>query len=101
MTAKVDWFEKMYYGLACIIKSVFQHQAVAFMLADMSIGIETARLVMLRAAYDLDQGKRSSYFASIAKAHAADMANKCASDAVQVCSLRKTTSLLDLAKKII
>lgn len=63
---------------------IASHQSVAFMLADMAIGIETARLSYLRAAWEADEGRRNSYLASIAKCYAADMANRCASDAVQV-----------------
>ena len=33
---------------------IFNHQAVAFMLADMTIGVETARLAVMRAAYEYD-----------------------------------------------
>ncbi|XP_033642762.1 medium-chain specific acyl-CoA dehydrogenase, mitochondrial-like [Asterias rubens] len=65
-------------------KYICEHQAVAFILADMAIGIETARLMTHRAAWETDQGKRNTYYASIAKALAADVANKCATDAVQV-----------------
>lgn len=54
------------------------------MLADMAINIELARLITYKSAYEVDQGRRNSYFACIAKAHAADMANKVAADAVQV-----------------
>lgn len=60
------------------------HQAVAFMLADMAIGVETARLAWMRSAWIVDQGKRNSRAASIAKCYAADVANKCATDAVQI-----------------
>lgn len=60
------------------------HQAVQFMLADMAIGVETGRLAYRMAAWEVDQGRRNSYYASIAKCHAADMANKIASDAVQI-----------------
>jgi len=62
-----------------------QHQAVAFMLAGMAIGIETSRLVSYRAAWELDQGRRNTYYASIAKCYASEIANKCATDAVQGC----------------
>lgn len=65
-------------------KAICEHQAVAFMLADMAIGVETARLIMQRSAWEIDQGRRNTYFASIAKAFAADVANKVATDAVQV-----------------
>jgi alkylation response protein AidB-like acyl-CoA dehydrogenase len=57
------------------------------MLADMAIGIETSRLAWMRAAWETDQGRRNTYYASIAKAHAGDVANKCATDAVQVITL--------------
>ncbi|CAB3376228.1 Hypothetical predicted protein [Cloeon dipterum] len=60
------------------------HQAVAFMLAEMAIGVETSRLAWMRAAWEVDQGRRNSYYASIAKALAGDVANKCAADAVQI-----------------
>lgn len=63
---------------------ILRHQAVAFMLADMAIGVETARLAWMRAAWEVDQGRRNTYYASIAKALAGDVANKCAADAVQV-----------------
>lgn len=60
------------------------HQAIAFILADMATNIELARLAWMKAAWEVDNGKRNSYTAAIAKLHASDMANKCASDAVQV-----------------
>ncbi|KAL9989523.1 hypothetical protein ACROYT_G004084 [Oculina patagonica] len=65
-------------------KLIAQHQAVNFMLADMAVGIETARLATQRSAWEVDQGRRNTYFASIAKCLAADVANKCATDAVQI-----------------
>lgn len=65
-------------------KPIFQHQAVSFMLADMAIGVETARLATFRAAWEVDQGRRNTYYASIAKCLAGDVANKCATDAVQI-----------------
>lgn len=60
------------------------HQAVAFMLAEMAIGVELSRLAWMRSAWEVDQGRRNSYFASIAKAYASDIANKNATDAVQI-----------------
>jgi acyl-CoA dehydrogenase len=65
-------------------KPICEHQAVAFILADMAIGIETARLMVYKSARLVDEGHRNTYFASIAKAYAGDVANKCATDAVQV-----------------
>ena len=49
-----------------------------------AINIELSRLAWMRSAWETDQGRRNTYYASIAKAMAADVANKCASDAVQV-----------------
>ena len=63
---------------------IAQHQAVAFMLADMAIGVETSRLAWMRAAWEADNGIRNSYSAAIAKCHAGDVANRCATDAVQI-----------------
>lgn len=63
---------------------IASHQAVAFLLADMAIGIETSRLAWMKSAWETDLGKRNSYIASIAKAYGSDVANKCASDAVQI-----------------
>lgn len=59
-------------------------QAVSFMLADMAVGVETARMAWWRSAWEIDQGRKNTYYASIAKCLAADVANKCATDAVQV-----------------
>lgn len=59
-------------------------QAVAFMLAEMAMETELGRLAVLRSAYEADQGRRNSYYASIAKAFTADAANRAASNAVQV-----------------
>uniref|UniRef100_A0A1B6DC14 Medium-chain specific acyl-CoA dehydrogenase, mitochondrial n=1 Tax=Clastoptera arizonana TaxID=38151 RepID=A0A1B6DC14_9HEMI len=64
--------------------NIANHQAVAFMLADMAIGVETSRLSWQRSAWEVDQGRRNTFQASIAKALAADVANKCATDAVQI-----------------
>ena len=48
------------------------------MLAEMAIGIESSRLCYQKAGWQLDKGLRNTYLASIAKALAADVANKCA-----------------------
>ncbi|ELU16256.1 hypothetical protein CAPTEDRAFT_171671 [Capitella teleta] len=65
-------------------KPICEHQGVAFMLADMAIAVETSRLITYRSAWEIDQGRRNTYYASIAKAYAGDLANKCASDCVQI-----------------
>jgi acyl-CoA dehydrogenase len=63
---------------------IADHQAVQFLLADMEIGIEAARLLVWRAAAMADQGLRNTREAAIAKAFAADVAMKVTTDAVQV-----------------
>ncbi|XP_072931022.1 medium-chain specific acyl-CoA dehydrogenase, mitochondrial isoform X3 [Epargyreus clarus] len=63
---------------------IAQHQAVAFMLADMAIGVETARLAWQKAAWLVDHGQKNTVLASVAKSHASDVANKAATDAVQI-----------------
>jgi acyl-CoA dehydrogenase len=54
------------------------------MLADMAIGIEASRLCYQKCAWQTDSGVKNTYMASIAKGLAADVANKCATDAVQI-----------------
>jgi acyl-CoA dehydrogenase len=63
---------------------ILAHQAVNFMIADMAKDIEAARLLVWRAAWEIDQGRRNTRFAAYAKAFAADVAMRVATDAVQV-----------------
>ncbi|KAJ1502740.1 hypothetical protein HMI55_002762 [Coelomomyces lativittatus] len=63
---------------------LLRHQAIAFLLADMYMQIEAARHLVWNAAKLLDLGLRNTLQASAAKCFAADMANVCASHAVQI-----------------
>jgi len=63
---------------------IINHQAVSFMLADMAIGIEATRLAYIKSAWQADNGVRNTYMASVAKCLGGDVANKCATDAVQI-----------------
>ncbi|OWA52861.1 Medium-chain specific acyl-CoA dehydrogenase, mitochondrial [Hypsibius exemplaris] len=65
-------------------KFLYEHQSVGNILADMAIGVQNARLATYRAAWEVDQGRNNTFFASVAKCYAADIANKIAADAVQV-----------------
>jgi len=65
-------------------KPISEHQAIAFMLADMAIGVEASRGLVYKSAYLRDTGKRNTYYASMAKAMASEVANKNAADAVQI-----------------
>ena len=64
-------------------KPIFEHQAVAFRLADMATQIEAARQLYLHAARVHDSGAPSLTAASMAKLFASEMAEKVASDALQ------------------
>ncbi|KAL7647653.1 UNVERIFIED_CONTAM: hypothetical protein RMT77_001253 [Armadillidium vulgare] len=63
---------------------IINHQAIAFLIAEMAMDVELGRLAYYRGSWEYDQGKSNSYYASIAKAFASDAANKSASNAVQV-----------------
>jgi acyl-CoA dehydrogenase len=63
---------------------IAMHQAIQFMIADMSTKIEAARLLVWQSAALLDQGKRNTLASSHAKRFAADSAMEVAVDAVQV-----------------
>ncbi|KAI8826828.1 acyl-CoA dehydrogenase/oxidase [Fimicolochytrium jonesii] len=65
-------------------KPIATHQAVAFMLADMAMGVEASRNMTWKAAWLRDQGHKNTYWASMAKAFASEVANKNAADAVQI-----------------
>ncbi len=65
-------------------KPIIQHQAIAFMLADMATQIDAARLLTWRAAQLAEQGRPCTQEASMAKLFAADTAMKVTTDAVQV-----------------
>ncbi len=63
---------------------ISSHQAVSFMIAEMAMNIEAARLLVWKACRAIDLGRRNTREAAFAKAFAADMAMKTALDAVQV-----------------
>lgn len=50
----------------------------------MAIGIEASRLLTYLSAWEADQGRSNTYYASIAKALASDVAMDCTTNAVQV-----------------
>ncbi|MFQ6112823.1 MAG: acyl-CoA dehydrogenase family protein [bacterium] len=63
---------------------IAKHQGVSFMIADMAMNIEAARLLVWKSAWKTDRAERNTLEAAYAKAFAADMAMKTATDAVQV-----------------
>ncbi|MDR3533884.1 MAG: acyl-CoA dehydrogenase family protein [Rhodopila sp.] len=68
-------------------QSVSDFQGVRWMLADMAIGVDAARLLTYRAAAMIDQGIKGPEMAraaAVAKCFASDTAMKVATDAVQL-----------------
>ena len=64
-------------------KKIFEHQAVAFRLADMATQIEAARQLVWHAAALKDAGEPALKQASMAKLFASEMAEKVCSAAIQ------------------
>jgi alkylation response protein AidB-like acyl-CoA dehydrogenase len=65
-------------------KPIIEHQAVSFRLADMATQVDAARLMVWRAAQMKDAGMPCLTEASMAKMFASEMAEKVASDAIQI-----------------
>ena len=63
---------------------IAMHQAIQFMIADMSTKIHLSRLATWNSAVLLDQGRRNTIESSHAKRFAADTAMEVTTDAVQV-----------------
>jgi hypothetical protein len=65
-------------------KSLIEHQAIAFKLADMATNIKAARLMVHHAAALRDAGQPCLTEASMAKLFASEMAEKVCSQAIQI-----------------
>ncbi len=63
---------------------IAQHQAIQFMIAEMAMKVEAARLLVYKSAWLLDHGQANTQLASYAKAFAADSFMEIASNAVQI-----------------
>ena len=63
---------------------IAMHQAVSFMVAEMAMKYEAAKLLTWQSAWKIDRGERNTKLASYAKAFAADAAMEAATNAVQV-----------------
>jgi alkylation response protein AidB-like acyl-CoA dehydrogenase len=59
-------------------------EGIQFLLADMAMKIEAARLLVYEAAFKMDEGEPASMYASMAKCLATDTAMQVTTDAVQV-----------------
>jgi len=65
-------------------KAIFEHQAIAFKLADMATQLEAARQLVFHAAMLKDENLSCLTEASMAKLFASEMAEKVCSDAIQI-----------------
>ncbi|MBI4575928.1 MAG: acyl-CoA dehydrogenase [Planctomycetes bacterium] len=63
---------------------IAEFQAIQWKLADMAMELDAARLLTWRAAWLADRGERHTREASMAKLHASEMANRAATQAVQI-----------------
>ena len=65
-------------------KSISQHQAISFKLADMATDIEAARLLIYKSAYEKDNNKPYGLSSSMAKLFSSEIAMKHTVEAVQI-----------------
>jgi alkylation response protein AidB-like acyl-CoA dehydrogenase len=65
-------------------KPIFQHQAIAFKLADMATQITAARLLCFKAASEKDAGEDISLSGAMAKLYASEVAMNTTIEAVQI-----------------
>ncbi|MEV0185360.1 acyl-CoA dehydrogenase family protein [Streptomyces sp. NPDC050625] len=65
-------------------KPIIEHQAVAHMLADMAMNVQTARLLTWQAAWRLDRGLDCTMEASMAKVYGSEAGTRCAAHGMQI-----------------
>lgn len=65
-------------------RPIFDFQAVQFKLADMAVSIELGRNQYIKAAWLKDMGRAHTFEATAAKLYASEMAEKAASEALQI-----------------
>lgn len=65
-------------------KPIREFQAIQFKLADMATQIDAARLLMYRAAWMKDQGKKTTKESSMAKLYASEISVRVCEEAVQI-----------------
>ena len=65
-------------------KPICANQAIQFMLADMAMSIESARALLWKAAWHIDQGTPDVALSAMSKCYASDIAMKITVDALQI-----------------
>ena len=73
-------------------------QAIQFKLAEMYQKVETSRLLLLKAAWEADQGLDPTVNASVAKFYSSEAALSVVNDALQICGGYGYTKLYPLEK---
>jgi alkylation response protein AidB-like acyl-CoA dehydrogenase len=63
---------------------ICNHQAIAFKLADMATDIEAARMLVMKAAWDKDQGNNYDTSSAMAKLYASQVAMEHTVEAIQI-----------------
>ncbi len=63
-------------------------ETIRQMLGDLAMQIEIGRLLVMRAAWELDQGGRAKTAVSMAKIHMAETLHRAADDCIQICGAR-------------
>jgi short-chain 2-methylacyl-CoA dehydrogenase len=63
---------------------IAKFQAIAFKLADMLVEIEHAKLMVLRAAWEKDQGRDFALAASLAKLYSGEVSRRVVNEALQI-----------------
>jgi butyryl-CoA dehydrogenase len=65
-------------------QAISKFQAIAFKLADMRMEIEHAKLMILKAAWEKDEGRDFALSASLAKLYAGELSRRVVNEAVQI-----------------
>jgi alkylation response protein AidB-like acyl-CoA dehydrogenase len=65
-------------------KEIYHHQAIAFKLADMATEIEAARMLVMKSAWDKDEGRNYDQSGAMAKLYASKVAMEQTVEAVQI-----------------
>ena len=76
----IDYVKKGYFMEEPLLKS----QGVQFLIADMAIALEAAKLLVYEAALLIDEGKTSTKHSAIAKCFATDTAMKVTDQAIDI-----------------
>ena len=65
-------------------KPIIEHQAVAHLLANMAMDVQTSRLITWQAAWKLDQGLDCTMEASMAKVYGSEAGSRVAANGMQI-----------------